>query len=151
MHVLSHPLTRTSALQLHINGGDEHLREGGVKRKLYHLSAEGSEGPCIVQSSQDPQLVHRVENVILRMVAKKLIKCSRTYSSKMFWRNSKDHFCHEIAGLTCGGGSMKWNWRRSWTPSDFNSSTTLARLVRCISGTVVFSISVLYADLVYNR
>lgn len=45
---------------------------------------------------------------------------------------------------------MKWNCRRSCTPSDFSSSTTLARLVRWISGTVVVSSSFLYALWVYN-
>ena len=32
---------------------------------------------------------------------------------------------------------MKWNWSRFSTPRDLSSRTTLARLVRWISGTVV--------------
>lgn len=43
--------------------------------------------------------------------------------------------------LTCGGASMKWKRIRSCTPSDFSKSTTLARLVRWISGTAVINIS----------
>ena len=34
---------------------------------------------------------------------------------------------------------MKWNERRSDTPRDLRRSTTVARFVRCISGTVVAS------------
>lgn len=56
----------------------------------------------------------------------------------------------EFSMLSSGGGSMKWKSRRSWTPSDLSSSTTLARLVRWISGIVVVSISFLYALWVYN-
>ena len=52
---------------------------------------------------------------------------------------------------TCGGGSMKWNSRRSSTLSDFNVKTTFAKLVRWISGTVATSISFRYCVSVYNR
>ena len=43
--------------------------------------------------------------------------------------------------VTCGGGSMKSNSSRLSTRSDLSRSTTLARLVRWISGTLVSSIS----------
>lgn len=56
----------------------------------------------------------------------------------------------EFSMLSSGGGSMKWKSRRSCTPSDLSSSTTLARLVRWISGIVVVSISFLKALWVYN-
>ena len=56
-----------------------------------------------------------------------------------------------VCVCTCGGGSMKWNVSRSTTPSDFSSSTTLARLVRWISGTVAVSSSSLYWRWVYSR
>ena len=41
------------------------------------------------------------------------------------------------SNLTCNDGSIKWNCKRLCTPCDFNRNTTLARLVPCISGTVV--------------
>lgn len=59
------------------------------------------------------------------------------------------HMAHSM--LTCGGASMKWNCSKSWTPRDFRRSTTLARLVLCISGTVLSSNSFLYARSVYRR
>jgi hypothetical protein len=51
---------------------------------------------------------------------------------------------------TWGGGSIKWNCSKSWTPRDLRSRTVLARFVRCISGTVVTSSSSLYCRSVYN-
>src|SRR5216684_3359708 len=50
-----------------------------------------------------------------------------------------------------GGGSMNSNPMRSLIPSDFNTSTTMPRFVRWISGTVFASNSLLYAHLVYRR
>mmetsp|Transcript_18673 Transcript_18673/g.46477 ORF Transcript_18673/g.46477 Transcript_18673/m.46477 type:complete len:205 (-) Transcript_18673:1709-2323(-) len=47
--------------------------------------------------------------------------------------------------LSCGGGSMKSKSSRLSTLSDLSSSTTLPRLVRWISGTVMLSISCLKA------
>ncbi|KAG7243197.1 hypothetical protein INR49_016002 [Caranx melampygus] len=49
----------------------------------------------------------------------------------------------ELSMLSSGGGSMKWKRSKSWTPRDFSSRTTLARLVLWISGMVVVSISFL--------
>ena len=43
----------------------------------------------------------------------------------------------EFAIFSCGGGSIKAKLMRSSTLRDFNRSTTLAKLVRWISGTVV--------------
>jgi hypothetical protein len=51
---------------------------------------------------------------------------------------------------TWGGGSIKWNCSKSWTPRDLSNRTVLARFVRCISGTVVTSSSSLYCRSVYN-
>ncbi|CAG9793658.1 unnamed protein product [Diatraea saccharalis] len=45
---------------------------------------------------------------------------------------------------------MKWKASRSSTPSDLSSSTVLARLVRCISGTVAGSSSRWYCRCVYS-
>ena len=46
---------------------------------------------------------------------------------------------------------MKSKWMRSLMPMAFSCSTTLARLVRWISGTDMGSISDLYACSVYSR
>lgn len=56
----------------------------------------------------------------------------------------------ELSMLSSGGGSMKWKRSKSWTPRDFNSRTTLAKLVLWISGMVVVSISFLKALWVYS-
>lgn len=71
------------------------------------------------------------------------------------WCRSDNHaimtFCPEDEVVhTWGGGSMKWNCSKSWTPRDLRSRTVLARLVRCISGTVVTNSSSLYCRSVYN-
>ena len=52
---------------VHLNRGEEHLREGGVKRELYHLSAKVSQCSEICQCSKDPQLVHGVQDVVLEV------------------------------------------------------------------------------------
>lgn len=52
---------------------------------------------------------------------------------------------------TCGGGSIKWNSKRSSTFNDFNVNTTFAKLVRWISGTVPTNISLRYCVSVYKR
>lgn len=51
--------------------------------------------------------------------------------------------------LTCGGGSIKWNCSKSWTPRDLSSRTVFAKFVRWISGTVVTSSSSLNCFSVY--
>ena len=44
---------------------DEHLAQRRVEWKLYHLSAKLGEAPSVVKSSQHPQLIHGVQNVVL--------------------------------------------------------------------------------------
>ena len=61
--------------------------------------------------------------------------------------DDKDH----SARPTWGGGSIKWNKSKFWTPSDLSSKTTLDRFVLWISGTVAINISSLYWRWVYSR
>jgi hypothetical protein len=49
-----------------------------------------------------------------------------------------------------GGGSIKSKFKRSFIPIAFSSKTVFAKLVLCISGTVVLIISFLNAFSVYN-
>jgi hypothetical protein len=44
---------------------------------------------------------------------------------------------------TWGGGSMKWNSSKSWTPRDLSNKTTFDKFVRWISGTVAINRSFL--------
>lgn len=69
------------------------------------------------------------------------------------WSNApKIHnWYKEFRMLSCGGGSMKWNWSKSATPKLLSSSTVLAKFVRWISGTVRANKSSLYCRSVYNR
>jgi len=62
-----------------------------------------------------------------------------------------ENMTYENGKHTSGGGSMKWNWSKSWTPRDFRSRTTFDRFVLCISGTVVVRSSSLYWRWVYSR
>lgn len=52
--------------------------------------------------------------------------------------------------VSCGGGSMKSKWIKSFIPKLFKSNTTFPRLVLWISGTVLSSSSCLYAHAVYS-
>ena len=56
-----------------------------------------------------------------------------------------------MEGNTCGGGSIKSNSSRFFTPSDLSSSTVFAKFVRWISGIVFSNSSFLYAISVYRR
>jgi len=44
---------------------EKHLGEGGFHRVVGHLSSERSEISNVVESSEDPELVHRVDDVFL--------------------------------------------------------------------------------------
>mmetsp|Transcript_33920 Transcript_33920/g.85062 ORF Transcript_33920/g.85062 Transcript_33920/m.85062 type:complete len:319 (+) Transcript_33920:351-1307(+) len=44
----------------------QHLGQRRVKRELHHLAAHGCERASVVQSGEDPELVHGVEDVVLR-------------------------------------------------------------------------------------
>jgi len=109
---------------------DDHLGERRIKRKLDHATAHRCEFSSVVQGSEGPQLVHRVENVVLS-----------TSATNGYIRKIQGAFCFG----TCGGGSIKSNCNRSLTPSDLSSNTTLARLVRWISGIVLGNSSCLKA------
>ena len=49
-----------------VDGGEEHLGERGFHRVVGHLPSEGSEISNVVESSENPELVHRVDDVFLR-------------------------------------------------------------------------------------
>ena len=74
-------------------------------------------------------------------------------SCQMYKHDRKSLWVTRIVflALTWGGGSMKWNSSRFCTPRDFSKSTTFARLVLWISGTVVIRSSFLYECSVYSR
>ena len=46
-------------------GNDQHLREGRVQRKLYHLPTKRGQVADIVKGTKDPQTVHRSNDCIL--------------------------------------------------------------------------------------
>mmetsp|Transcript_24293 Transcript_24293/g.76457 ORF Transcript_24293/g.76457 Transcript_24293/m.76457 type:complete len:388 (-) Transcript_24293:519-1682(-) len=45
---------------------DEHLGQGGVQGELHHLVPHGRERARVVERAQNPELVHAVEDVVLR-------------------------------------------------------------------------------------
>lgn len=53
---------------LAVDRDDEHLGEGGVHGKVGHLAAERGEFARVVERTEDPELVHRVEDVFLQVV-----------------------------------------------------------------------------------
>ena len=77
-----------------------------------------------------------------------VVKHKRTSSSSA----PNAYNCSIAAIIVCtGGASMKSKLIKSLTPIAFSDNTVVARLVRCISGTAVGTISFLYALSVYKR
>ena len=50
---------------LSLDGDDEHLGESGIHREIRHLSTELRQFSRVVERSEYPELVHRVEDVFL--------------------------------------------------------------------------------------
>ena len=51
---------------LHFDGGDQHLGQSWIQRELHHLTAQRRQSTRIIQRSQRPKLVHRIEHIFLR-------------------------------------------------------------------------------------
>ena len=62
--MLPHQYFSTAA---HLTRSDHHLGEGRVEGELHHASAASGQGTSIVQRSQYPQLVHRIQYVVLNI------------------------------------------------------------------------------------
>ena len=51
----------------HLHRYNQHLGHRWVQRKLHHVSPQRRQAAGVVQSSKDPQLVHRVQDVVLKV------------------------------------------------------------------------------------
>lgn len=62
----------------HVQGDNQHLRQGGVQGELHHLPAQRGQGSCVVQGPCDPQLVHRVQNIVLERLFAVIVQSKTT-------------------------------------------------------------------------
>jgi len=48
----------------HFHGLDKHFGKGRIQREFHHFPAHVRQLPRVVQSAQDPQLVHGVQQIV---------------------------------------------------------------------------------------
>ena len=103
----------------------------------------------IVKCTQHPQLIHGIQNRFLHRqdTKKQSLKNVKTHIFFFSKKSSKQ----KQKNFTCGGGSIKSKSSKFRTPRDFNRSTTLAKLIRCISGILLTNISCRNAASVKSR